>query len=58
MFYFLNYFDILFIYLLFWLHRTARGILVPRPGIEPEPPALEARSLNHWTSREVSKQML
>ena len=26
--------------------------LVPRPGIEPKPPALEARSLNHWTARE------
>ncbi|XP_057392566.1 matrix-remodeling-associated protein 7 isoform X5 [Balaenoptera acutorostrata] len=26
---------------------------VPRPGIEPEsaPPAVEARSLNHWTTR-------
>ena len=27
--------------------------LSPRPGIEPEPPAVEVRSLNHWTSREV-----
>ena len=23
-------------------------ILVPRPGIKPMPPALEAQSLNHW----------
>ena len=30
------------------------GILVPQPGIEPMPPALEVLSLNHWTSREVS----
>ena len=29
------------------------GILVPRPGIKPMPPALGARSLNHWTAREV-----
>ena len=29
------------------------GILVPRPGIEPTPPALEVWSLNHWTTREV-----
>ena len=39
-----------------WLHlvlRTARGILVPRPGIEPEFPAVETQSLNHWTTREV-----
>ena len=33
---------------------TACGILVPRPGIEPVPPALETQSLNHWTAREVS----
>ena len=28
------------------------GILVPRPGIEPVPPAVEAQSPNHWTARE------
>ena len=27
--------------------------LVPQPGIEPAPPALEARSLNLWTTRKV-----
>ena len=27
--------------------------LSSRPGIEPAPPALEAWSLNHWTTREV-----
>ena len=31
----------------------AYRILIPQPGIEPAPPALEARSLNHWTAREV-----
>ena len=25
------------------------------PGMEPMPPAVEARSLNHWTAREVPK---
>ena len=29
--------------------------LVPRPGIEPGPPALGAQSLSHWTTREVPK---
>ena len=29
--------------------------LVPWPGIEPGPPALEAKSLSHWTTREVPK---
>ena len=30
-----------------------REILVLPPGIEPVPPAVEAQSLNHWTSKEV-----
>ena len=38
---------------IFWPQHEARGILVPRPGIEPTPSALEAQSLNHWTPREV-----
>ena len=37
----------------FWLHLAAHGILVPRPGIKPSPPAVEVRSSNHWTTREV-----
>ena len=44
----------LFVYLfIFRLHCVACGILAPRPGIEPMPPALGAQSLNHWTTREV-----
>ena len=27
-------------------------ILLPRPGIEPIPPAVEVQSPNHWTARE------
>ena len=37
----------------FWPCHMACGILVPQPGIAPVPPALEALSLNHWTTREV-----
>ena len=33
----------------------ACGILVPRPGIEPTPPAVEGQSLNHWTTRGVPR---
>lgn len=32
---------------------SACGILVPQPRIELMPAALETRSLNHWSSREV-----
>ena len=32
---------------------TASRILVPLPGIEPLPPAMEVRRLNHWVTREV-----
>ena len=39
--------------LFFFCHVVACGILVPQPGIEPTPPAVEARRLNHWTTREV-----
>ena len=44
---------LLFFFFFFWRHHIACGILVPQPGIEPAPPALEAQSLNHWTTREV-----
>ena len=30
------------------------GVSVPWPGIKPVPPALEAETLNQWTTREVS----
>ena len=33
--------------------HVACGILVHQPGIELMPPALEAWSLDHWTTREV-----
>ena len=37
----------------FWPHSTAYAILVPWSGIEPAPSALQAQSLNYWTTREV-----
>ena len=40
------YFTYFFVY-------VACGILVPQPGIQPGPLALEAWSLNYWTTREV-----
>ena len=45
-------YDYLFIYL-FRPHHVACRIFVPRPGIKPITPAVEAQSLNHWTAREV-----
>ena len=39
----LSFYFILF----FWLHCLARKSLVPQPGIEPMPLAVERRSLNH-----------
>ena len=42
------------LFCIFWLHHTtACGILAQWPAIKPSLPALEAQSLNHWTSREV-----
>ena len=37
----------------FWPYRVAFEILVPQPWIKPTPPAVEAQSLNPWTTREV-----
>ncbi|XP_068401300.1 UBX domain-containing protein 4 isoform X1 [Eschrichtius robustus] len=37
---------------------AACGILVPLPGIEPAPAAVEARSLNLWTAGEVPGYIL
>ena len=37
----------------FGVHCEVCGTLVPWPGIEPEPPSLEAQSLNPWTTREA-----
>ena len=31
-------------------------ILVPQPGIEPVPPAVEAQSPNHWAAREFPSE--
>ena len=46
-----------FIFFSFWLCLVTCGILVPQPGIEPVPPALEPQSLNHWTPREVPRPL-
>ena len=35
---------------LVFVQHVGYGILVPRPGIEPAPPAVEARTLKHWGS--------
>ena len=42
----------IFNFFIFWLHCMACGILVPWPGINPVPPAVESWSPNHWTTRE------
>ena len=36
----------------FWPHFTTCRIVVPWPGIEPAPPAVEAQHTNHWMTRE------
>ena len=37
---------------LFFDHTTQHaGILVPQPGVEPVPSAMEVQSSNHWITR-------
>ena len=43
---------IIFSFLLATPH-AACGILVPQPGVEPVPLAVETQSPKHWTTREV-----
>ena len=45
-------FFIYFILFIFLPHHAACRILVPQPGIEPMPPAVEVGSPSHWTARE------
>ena len=47
------FFKIYILYHLFWRYSMAYGILVPRLGIEPMPPAVKAQSFNHRTAMEV-----
>ena len=46
------FFTFIFYSFIHFIH-VAYGILVSPPGIQPEPLALEAKSLNHWTAKEV-----
>ena len=45
------------VFFFFFCHIACES-LVPWPGIEPAPPALEARNLSYWTTREVSRHDL
>ena len=44
----LHFIFILFIYLFFWLHHSACGILVPQPGTELTPLEAEVQIRSHW----------
>ena len=40
------------LFFFFFGHAAACGILVPQPGIKPEPSEVKAWSSNHWTAKE------
>ena len=42
----------------FLVAPLACGILIPQGGIKLTPPAVEAQSLNHWTTREAPRLLL
>ena len=44
-----------FFFLIFQPCYVAYRILIPPPGTESAPPAMEAQSLNHWMARDVPK---
>ena len=47
---------LLFFILFYFFGQVTCGILVPQPGIKLMLSALEAWSLNHWTTREVLRK--
>ena len=51
--FFLSYILFYIIIIIIWLCCTTCGILLPQPGIEPVPPAVEMWSLNHRATKEV-----
>ena len=50
-----NIFPLGLSFLCFFLAYVACGILVPRPGTDPGPSAVRARSPNHWAAREFPR---
>ena len=52
------YFLLFFFFFFFLLYLAAFGILVPQVGLKPVSLAVEARSPNHWTTREVRKRCM
>ena len=44
-----------FLFFFFAILQVMWDLIVPWPGIELLPPAVEAQSLNHWTAREVPR---
>ena len=53
-----TYWDMLFMLLFFWPHRTSCRSLVPGPGIEPGPSAVEARIPDHRPAREFPRHAI
>ena len=45
----------LILFICFWSHHMACGILVPPPGTKHRPSAVRVQSPNHWTTREFPK---
>ena len=45
------------VFFFFFLYHAARGILVPGPGIEPQATAVKAQSCNHWSARELPRDL-
>lgn len=47
----------LFFFFTFWLCCVTYGLLVPWPGMEPKPSALEVQNLNRWTTGDISRKL-
>ena len=52
------FFYLFLVVFFFWPHHDASRILVPQQGIGPKPPAVQSKSLNHWSTREIPRLFL
>ena len=48
----------IYIFFFFWLYCVTCWILVPQPGFESMPPAVDVWDLNHWTVMKIPSVFL
>ena len=53
----LYFIKLLYLFIFLSLSHLACEILVPLPGMEPVLSAVEAQSINHWSTRDIPRMI-